>query len=298
MKRQLVGATLFGIWFILLAVASLLSSLYLWVFAQPKVPCHPFPALLHVFGIASGIGVLRRQRWALLLTLLLAGFWIFWNVARRVVIEYGALSTPTRATIVLTLVWNGMILWYFLRPSVRAYLGIGESVVLMDNGPSADAVIPVKHSVGVTLLGFLYIVPSVLNLVSFAINPEDAAQLLSGHPELAPFVPSAVQAQNAVVSSGVYVFFNGVVPNGVMNMANLAAGVGILMLRRWALYLALILAGISIIRAIAFLACFPSGTPAPYLGVVFYAILSLGWNGFILWFLLWPSVQAQFRKKT
>ena len=66
------------------------------------------------FWLIAGIGVIRLKNWARWLTLMAAAAWVlFWGVAF-------CMEPKLAWHCLLILGWGGLILWYFLRPSVRA----------------------------------------------------------------------------------------------------------------------------------------------------------------------------------
>ena len=128
MKKWSVGLTIFGVLFIIIGV---LDGLELWVW---KDYGSQFDSIilrvgigLHILGVVAGFGLLRRAGWARWLSILLAGVWAtcaVWKIlgftsARN--FRFSFLLTDVFETWWLTtLVWSGIILWYFLRTSVKA----------------------------------------------------------------------------------------------------------------------------------------------------------------------------------
>ncbi|MBI4004286.1 MAG: hypothetical protein HY353_04620 [Candidatus Omnitrophica bacterium] len=79
-----------------------------------------FKNLVGVLGLISGVGVLSLQNWARLLILVAAGMSVLLTPIMVWVI-YPTLFGESPVTLGLTtLVWNGFMIWYFLRPGVKA----------------------------------------------------------------------------------------------------------------------------------------------------------------------------------
>jgi hypothetical protein len=77
---------------------------------------------LGVLGFGAGIGLLLLQRWARALTLALAVISTVWTLVN--VFRAGPLPPGQEWMIVLglvpTIAWNGLVIWYFLRPNITA----------------------------------------------------------------------------------------------------------------------------------------------------------------------------------
>ena len=73
-----------------------------------------------LFVVAGG-GLIWLQEWARCLALLLTTFWVMWLMLLRIsssqAMEYTGVSDHG---LVITLICGAFILWYFLRPSVKA----------------------------------------------------------------------------------------------------------------------------------------------------------------------------------
>jgi len=65
-----------------------------------------------LLGLGSAIGLLRLREWARLLTLLLAAIMLVWDVP-------DAVRTPNVVNVFI-ICWTLYVIWYFLRPSVKA----------------------------------------------------------------------------------------------------------------------------------------------------------------------------------
>ena len=72
--------------------------------------------VIYLFGLfVSGVALWKRQTWARHLILTCAGMWFVWNLPFLLIA-----STRLRHVMMLGITWNGLILWYFLRPAVKA----------------------------------------------------------------------------------------------------------------------------------------------------------------------------------
>ena len=78
---------------------------------------------LGLINTVSGVGVLLFKNWGRSLMLVSAGLWFL--------ILAGALATKTlqyrNVVVLVLLVWYGSMLWYFLRPSVKAQFQAARS---------------------------------------------------------------------------------------------------------------------------------------------------------------------------
>ena len=138
MNRQLArGAKIFGIMSICLGmdavVKAAIFALLTWQrrsdasFSFPGVMklLIALPMMVGALGLinsVSGVGVLLLKNWGRLLTLVSAGLWFL--------ILAGAVATKTlhlTVVILVLLVWYGSMLWYFLRPSVKAQFQAARS---------------------------------------------------------------------------------------------------------------------------------------------------------------------------
>lgn len=69
--------------------------------------------LISLCNVISGIGLLRLKNWARWLTIVIMGISVVW-----LMIDVVARGTLIRA--IYGLIFSGVVLWYFLRPSVKA----------------------------------------------------------------------------------------------------------------------------------------------------------------------------------
>lgn len=150
MKKRPLGVKVFGILLVFWGVDMLLSSVgvvprLLRVFSAghpdaARVAWSLFqrflivPPMVAVIWLVVGIGVLMLKRWARLLAPIAPGILPVWLLAEYVASVQSPLGPG--AVIVLwvgccltgfvSLVWGGVSLWYFLRPSVKAQFVVGR----------------------------------------------------------------------------------------------------------------------------------------------------------------------------
>ena len=125
MKRS-TSVTTFGVVFIALGVGALLFWGYLFFSEEQGLMSFihriAVPAIPHLLGIAAGIGILGRLRWALWLTLIVAGVNVIWKLIRLITVG-GWLGSAEWLGSILVMGWGGLILWFFLRRTVREEFG-------------------------------------------------------------------------------------------------------------------------------------------------------------------------------
>lgn len=154
-----------------------------------------------------------------------------------------------------------------------------------------------KRSRGVTIFGVIFIIGGTLGLIGQILVPwirQSVGNVLTEKSvQLEPEKRQQLADASTVLISPQY----RAVAGGTSTV-RLATGVGLLMLQSWAYWLVLIIAGVSSIWMVAnelfvgkLMGEFMIG---PYW---VYLILSLGWNGLIVWYFLRPSVKAQFVSK-
>lgn len=155
-----------------------------------------------------------------------------------------------------------------------------------------------KRPLGVKIFGVLFILGGLYGLLSFA--------LMAGFAR-SPGVPPHIQEQlrNSMRFSEQMIML-------ASSVCSLAAGIGLLMLKRWAWVLTLILAGISaganVINlvilfgrlgtqkeAVAQVAGQPSIQTMLIIAMVVTGLV-LSWNGFLAWYFLRSPIKAVFRK--
>ena len=148
MAKRSRGVTVFGVLFIVfsvLALVSLVATPSLLQNIRGQLPENaqvridmtlaelssrmPLAIALSIGGLIAGIGLLLRQRWARLLAIVL-------SIGALAMTAYqlatqGGLWTGREwvAVIVGTVpsaVWNGLVIWYFLRPPVKAEFAPGS----------------------------------------------------------------------------------------------------------------------------------------------------------------------------
>ncbi len=127
MKNQSIGIAIFGVLFILLGFFQLLllvtSGFWLGLHDPASRSILMVLGAIQLLSVMAGIGLLTVKRWAWLLTLILAftnaGFSTMLFIASRTLgrAEVGRLSL---GSLLVGLGWSGLIVWYFLRPSVKA----------------------------------------------------------------------------------------------------------------------------------------------------------------------------------
>ena len=144
MKKRSVGVTVFAVLFIVGAVLALLSlvttpkaiemalttpGLAPETKTQMEATLHLFRsrigliALQAIGGLAAGVGLFMLLGWARWLTIILAGLSVI-QVGISLVTQRGLPTGPgagmALAALVFSLAWSGLIIWFFLRPSVKA----------------------------------------------------------------------------------------------------------------------------------------------------------------------------------
>jgi hypothetical protein len=142
-KKRSVGVTVFGVLFIVFNIVGLISLLVAPAMLQAVVDAGgATPELqaqadatreqlesgmgaavtLGIMGFGAGVGLLLLQRWARALTLSLAGISILWTIINM--FRAGPLPPGQEWVVILgllpTFAWNGVVIWYFLRPNVKA----------------------------------------------------------------------------------------------------------------------------------------------------------------------------------
>ena len=148
MKKRSLGVTIFGILFIVCGVLTSLGTVF--TASAPKVlptisterrarmgperqqklvqaeafaaspwfgPYVAFATVASLILFASGFGLLMLRSWAWWLTLAVSGISLLSSVA-GLIIWKGVDLQPLRVCFVLS--WNGLTIWYFLRPAVKA----------------------------------------------------------------------------------------------------------------------------------------------------------------------------------
>ena len=150
-----------------------------------------------------------------------------------------------------------------------------------------------KRSVGVTIFSVIFIIGGALGLIGQILVPwihQSVGNVLTEKGvQLEPEKRQQLADANTVLISSQY----RALAVGT-SAVQLATGVGLLMLQSWAYWLVPIIAGVSLIWMAAnelFVGKLMIGPSWVYL------ILSLGWNGLIVWYFLRPSVKAQFVSK-
>jgi hypothetical protein len=118
MKAQ-GGIRIFGILFTGFNILSFLSAIQ--ILGQGGQT--PYVTIQPIAGLVAGIGVLMLKHWARRLTVFLAGYSASYGVFS--LFKSGVIfPQPYRSSgigvLVVALIWNALILWYFLRPGVKA----------------------------------------------------------------------------------------------------------------------------------------------------------------------------------
>ena len=117
LKYPVGGVRMFGILFICLNVLGAFCALIAPTGDAERAQRELQLALLFfLLGLVSAVGLLRLREWARLLTLLLAAVLLAWDVAWN---ESSVMRMPNSVNIFL-MCWTIYVLWYFLRPSVKA----------------------------------------------------------------------------------------------------------------------------------------------------------------------------------
>ena len=133
-----------------------------------------------------------------------------------------------------------------------------------------------KRPLGLTIFGALFIIGGLLGLLSPAMAKslsESAA--LTSHQQL--------QVKASMTSWWLAMSL-------AMGGASLAAGIGLLMLRRWAWWFTLLLAGVSTLQGIGGILAQPAWSLVDALVLLF----TFASNGVVIWYLLRPLIKAQF----
>jgi hypothetical protein len=192
-------------------------------------------------GLATGIGMLRLQNWARISALIFSGFVtvyaflfipVFWFVS---LYEIPGIDASSAFSIRLTMgiflfVLAGIVIWWlvlFSRSSVaEQFLG---------------ARLQVERPAGITVIAWLFIVFSLLSLLSILTtkSPWDKPM---------PFFLTAITG----VAARIYYSFD-------LSMSFLA-GVGLLWNKVWGFWLAVALDGFSLLKLGVFLVFFPNGS--------------------------------------
>ena len=122
MKKRSIGVRFYGVLFTVVGTYGVLYALLRLTAVKSTI----FPPSEFIIGgvislgcLANGIGVLRLKHWAYWMTLIGNGAWLLFGVAGSV---RGTQRGDTNAWWALanSLVWCGVIFWYFLRPGVKA----------------------------------------------------------------------------------------------------------------------------------------------------------------------------------
>ncbi len=141
MKKRSVGVTIFAVLFIIGGVSGLLINLLIPVAhrmvksaieleqsSEQREELKKIDALLgssskdrvlvgatSTIQLAAGIGLLGLMGWAYSLTFLMIGFSIFWAI-----FSFIFLKTIAGGFMLASLGWHTFMIWYFLRPGVKA----------------------------------------------------------------------------------------------------------------------------------------------------------------------------------
>ena len=113
------GVRVLGILFTSLNLVSVASVIVLLLQGMPT----PVVILQPIGGLAAGIGILWLKNWGRWLTVLIGAYSATYDAYALVNIRT-LFPEPYRpiglALLVAVLAWNSFIIWYFLRPSVKA----------------------------------------------------------------------------------------------------------------------------------------------------------------------------------
>ena len=146
-----------------------------------------------------------------------------------------------------------------------------------------------KRSVGVTVFAILFILGGLLGLVSVVVTPQ-LLRVAMETPGMTPETQTQLQTAQHLFESRLGLM-------AAQSVAGAAAGIGLLMLQLWAWWLTLVLVGLSVLLAIVGLISQGGLGQGPGLMIgVFGLLFVLGWNAFIVWFFLRPSVKEQFAR--
>ena len=130
MKQRSLGVEIFGVLFICIGVLGFLVEGLRFYSAQLPSRLEVIEEYgrrgLYLLGMAAGIGVLRRRRWAHWLTLVLVPVNVGLIVIEVVVEALSLVRWETWCFFLLFLGWNGLVLGYFLRPGVRAQFQVKQ----------------------------------------------------------------------------------------------------------------------------------------------------------------------------
>ena len=143
-----------------------------------------------------------------------------------------------------------------------------------------------KRSIGVTIFAILFLIGGAMGLFGTLYGPK-LMQSIASTEGMSPETQAQAQEAQQLMSK----------QSGFMlaiSVASIISGIGLLMLLGWARWLTIVLAGISVAQLLVGFMGSPHWTAATLL----MAVLSLAWNGLIVWFFLRPSVKAQFVSKT
>ncbi|MBI3324053.1 MAG: hypothetical protein HYZ92_02120 [Candidatus Omnitrophica bacterium] len=127
MKKRPLGLTVFGVIFLFVNALALSADAYL-IIANPKpvdfriigsrpATMNTVNVILHLLGLATGLGVLKLRRWAYRTGVFLTAFYLLWGVIERWGVE---LTTAELVGMNSRYAVAMLSLWYFLRPAVKA----------------------------------------------------------------------------------------------------------------------------------------------------------------------------------
>ena len=109
--------TLFG------SYALLVTTFVVGTSSQERFTSLGLGAIFSALPVAFGIGLAGLRSWARQTA-------IIYTVASSLVALYAAGRSPSdegaRLLLLVTLAWSGLVLWYFLRPSVKAQFVLKE----------------------------------------------------------------------------------------------------------------------------------------------------------------------------
>ena len=118
MTKRSFGVTVFGVLFIVVGVFCFWLGIKQYSIEHRHWTVDGLAVfmarnVLNLFGVLAGAGMFMLRLWAYRTTLLLAVGWVLVSVVTL-------LTGATGVAFPIMWLWNGCILWYFLRPGVKA----------------------------------------------------------------------------------------------------------------------------------------------------------------------------------
>ena len=118
MKQRFAGVTVFGALFIVVGLLFFLKC-----FSKTSIVYRMAPIAMGMGAshVVTGIGLLRRKGWSRWFAILLALLTLLLGTSMLADVVIEKLTPPLGWS--LRVVWGMVVLWYFLRPGVKAQFG-------------------------------------------------------------------------------------------------------------------------------------------------------------------------------